>query len=246
MSLLRDITVSLVSPSFMRRMSLAASRFLSRLQSSLRDTNPPRSNFSTYCDTHKPISTQWCTKPPKMYSYFLILTWASLAVLKKYKEFPHRQVHSRLDACHTQTYNLKGYTVHCSDSNSAIYICAMDSSHFITLISPVPRDGQGVCHSCCQSVAMDQCNTLHLSLAHITCLYCIKMSLMRHYGSGERVEGPFLYIHIYNIYTHTYNRGILSVLLYAALNSRYWKCRPTGQIYKHNISLIQLNSGRWK
>lgn len=42
----------LVSPSFMRRMSLAASRFLSRLQSSFRDTNPLRSSFSTYYNTH--------------------------------------------------------------------------------------------------------------------------------------------------------------------------------------------------
>lgn len=30
------------------------------------------------------------------------LTWISLALLKKYKELPHRQVHSRLDACHIQ------------------------------------------------------------------------------------------------------------------------------------------------
>lgn len=60
---LRDITVSLVSPSFMRRMSLAASRFLSRLQSSFRDTNPLRSIFSTYCNTHKHVSTH-CDPPP--------------------------------------------------------------------------------------------------------------------------------------------------------------------------------------
>lgn len=33
----------------------------------------------------------------------LKLTWVSLALLKKYKEFPHRHVHSRLDACHTHT-----------------------------------------------------------------------------------------------------------------------------------------------
>lgn len=48
-----DGTVSLVSPSFMRRMNLAASRFLSRLQSSLRDTKPARSIFSVYCDTQR-------------------------------------------------------------------------------------------------------------------------------------------------------------------------------------------------
>ncbi len=42
------LTVSLISPSFMRRFSLAASRFLSRLGSSIKDTNPLRSNFSTY------------------------------------------------------------------------------------------------------------------------------------------------------------------------------------------------------
>ncbi len=58
---LSRITVSLVSPSFMRRMSLAASRFLSRLQSSFRDTNPPRSSFSTYCNTRH-VSAQ-CNAP---------------------------------------------------------------------------------------------------------------------------------------------------------------------------------------
>ncbi len=55
-SVLRGITVSLVSPSFMRRISLAASRFLSLLQSSFRDTNPPRSSFSTYCNARKHVS----------------------------------------------------------------------------------------------------------------------------------------------------------------------------------------------
>ena len=41
-------TVSLVSPSLMRKMSRAASRFLSRLQSSFSETKPLRSSFSTY------------------------------------------------------------------------------------------------------------------------------------------------------------------------------------------------------
>lgn len=64
---LRDITVSLVSPSFIRRISLAASRFLSRLQSSFRDTNPLRSSFSTYCNKHTHVSfnSQWWTASPE-------------------------------------------------------------------------------------------------------------------------------------------------------------------------------------
>lgn len=115
---LRDITVSLVSPSFMRKMSLAASRFLSRLQSSFRDTNPLRSIFSTYCNTHiykcfltLGLETNWCL------SECLTLTWASLALLKKYKEFPHRQVHSRLDACH----KWKKKSIRCCDNNTAVF-----------------------------------------------------------------------------------------------------------------------------
>lgn len=62
---LRDITVSLVSPSFMRRMSLAASRFLSRLQSSFRDTKPLRSIFSTYCNAYKHVSIHCDPHPQK-------------------------------------------------------------------------------------------------------------------------------------------------------------------------------------
>lgn len=51
----------------MRKMSLAASRFLSRLQSSLRDTNPLRSIFSTYCNKHTqlPFNSLWWTASQK-------------------------------------------------------------------------------------------------------------------------------------------------------------------------------------
>lgn len=48
-------------------MSLAASRFLSRLQSSLRDTKPLRSSFSTYCNkhTHVPFNSLCWTASQK-------------------------------------------------------------------------------------------------------------------------------------------------------------------------------------
>ena len=91
MCLLRGVTVSLVSPSFMRRMSLAASRFLSRLQSSFRDTNPPRSSFSTYCNTHTHththtrFNTQWF--PPKLLAYFLSWTYMSILGIIEEKQW---------------------------------------------------------------------------------------------------------------------------------------------------------------
>lgn len=87
-----------------------------------------------------------------MYSN-VILTWASLALLKKYKELPHRQVQSRLDACLTHTHR------------HVIYIC-LKGSFYLSLhfLSQEMTREWG-------TAVVNPCNTLHLSQAHITALY---------------------------------------------------------------------------
>lgn len=56
---------------------------------------------------------------------------------------------------------------------------------------------------------MDQCNTLHLSQAHITSLYCIKMSLMREGGPGGGGVSQSLFDTLY-INGNNMHKGLLS------------------------------------
>lgn len=170
------LTVSLVSPSFIWRMSLAASRFLSRLQSSFRDTKPLRSSFSTYCCTHNYIlvpAHYYMQKDTQML-YNLELTWVSLALLKKYKEFPHRHVHSRLDACHIQmdtqtwTKNVKQKRASAVFPVSVMDIFLLSPPHFLSLEMAVVSEPQllSICgHGSLRHPAPEPCShymsTLH-------------------------------------------------------------------------------------
>ena len=191
MCLLRGVTVSLVSPSFMRRMSLAASRFLSRLQSSFRDTNPPRSSFSTYCNTHTHTHThtfQHTVIPPKI---------AGLLSVLNLHEHPwhywRKTMNSRTDRSTAAWKPVTHRHKHTHLSNGYSFAPFLWLPHFLS-----QEMDRGVGHSCCQSAAMDQRSPLHLSRAHITRLYCIKMSLMREGepGGGSAPVFVTLYTHI--------------------------------------------------
>lgn len=114
-----------------------------------------------------------------------------LGVIEEIQRIP-AQTRPQSPGCLSHRNKQINQGIPCCVYNSAVFshLCNGDFPFFfITPPFPVPRDGQGGSHSCCQSVAMDQCNTLHLSPAHITCLYCIKMSLMTEGGLVVLVGG---------------------------------------------------------
>lgn len=157
----------------MRKMSLAASRFLSRLQSSLRDTNPLRSIFSTYCNkhTHVPFNSLWWTASQKQKR-------KSVSFLH---ERPWRYWRNTKN-CHTDRSTAAWTPATDGNKHTLVWqqhCCILQrdgfSPFYCSHIS-CPKRWIEVWHSCCLPVDRDHGSSLHLSPAHITCLYCIKMS----------------------------------------------------------------------
>lgn len=141
----RDLTVSLVSPSFIRRISLAASRFLSRLQSSFRDTNPLRSSFSTYCNKHTRVSVTVSDgqRAPKKREKKVSVSYMSvLGVIEEIQRVA-TQTGPQPPGCLPQTETSIGWC----DNSTAVFsrgkgFPPAPPPPFIAPTFPVPRDGQ--------------------------------------------------------------------------------------------------------
>lgn len=177
--MLRGITVSLVSPSFMRRMSLAASRFLSRLQSSFRDTNPPRSSLSTYCNTHKHVWTHYdaqkqtnktvCNLHERPWHY-----WRNTK-----NSHTGRSTVAWMPVTHRHKQTCK--IIRSAVITTELFFSHLCNGYFLFLSLPhilsqeMDREWATAAVNLCPWISA----ILHLSQAHITRLYSIKMSLMR-------------------------------------------------------------------
>lgn len=83
----------------------------------------------------------------KKHQNVLLLSDTYMSILGSIKEIQRipTQAGPQSPGClpHTQTCNIKEYTVQCSHNQSTIYICAMDSCHFITPTSPSPKRWTG-------------------------------------------------------------------------------------------------------